>query len=63
MCIVEIGQVWFIDNKFGVSVQVISSVSVANPLDLPKFAFQGLGDNDQKQDKYVEEIMDDLIDE
>ena len=58
MCIVEIGQVWFIDNKFGVSVR-LSQVLCGESDKLPKFAFQGL-DNDED---YVEEIMNDLIDE
>jgi len=59
MCIVEIGQVWFIDNKFGVSVR-LSQVLCGESNKLPKFAFQGLENND---DDYVEEIMNDLIDE
>jgi|TARA_B100001094_G_scaffold307097_1_gene338473 hypothetical protein len=58
MCIVEIGQVWFIDNKFGVSVR-LSQVLCGESNKLPKFAFQGL-DNEEE---YVEEIMNDLIDE
>ncbi len=58
MCIVEIGQVWFIDNKFGVSVR-LSQVLCGKSNKLPKFAFQGL-DNEEE---YVEEIMNDLIDE
>jgi hypothetical protein len=60
MCIVEFNQIWFIDNKFGVSVR-LSQVLCGESTRLPKFAFQGLGDNNQ--DKYIEEIMDDLIDE
>tara|TARA_X000000368_G_scaffold409248_1_gene390923 strand:+ start:1434 stop:2123 length:690 start_codon:yes stop_codon:yes gene_type:complete len=59
MCIVEIGQVWFIDNKFGVSVR-LSQLLCGESNKLPKFAFQGLDNND---DEYVEEIMNDLIDE
>jgi len=59
MCIVEIGQVWFIDNKFGVSVR-LSQVLCGESNKLPKFAFQGL---DNYDDEYVEEIMNDLIDE
>ena len=58
MCIVDIGQVWFIDNKFGVSVR-LSQVLCGESNKLPKFAFQGL---DNEED-YVEEIMNDLIDE
>lgn len=58
MCIVEIGQVWFIDNKFGVSVR-LSQVLCGESNKLPKFAFQGLNNDED----YVEEIMNDLIDE
>mgnify|MGYP000042948665 FL=1 len=61
MCIVEFNQIWFIDNKFGVSVR-LSQVLCGESTKLPKFAFQGL-DNDKDQDEYIEEIMDDLIDE
>ena len=50
---------WFIDNKFGVSVR-LSQVLCGESNKLPKFAFQGLENND---DEYVEEIMNDLIDE
>lgn len=59
MCIVEINQIWFIDNKFGVSVR-LSQVLCGESNKLPSFAFQGLDTND---DEYIEEIMDDLIDE
>tara|TARA_B100000401_G_scaffold437415_1_gene382954 strand:+ start:1762 stop:2451 length:690 start_codon:yes stop_codon:yes gene_type:complete len=59
MCIVEINQIWFIDNKFGVSVR-LSQVLCGESNKLPSFAFQGLDNND---DEYIEEIMDDLIDE
>tara|TARA_B100001564_G_scaffold153992_1_gene129316 strand:- start:9267 stop:9956 length:690 start_codon:yes stop_codon:yes gene_type:complete len=59
MCIVEINQIWFIDNKFGVSVR-LSQVLCGESTKLPSFAFQGL---DNEQDELIEEIMDDLIDE
>lgn len=65
MCIVEINQIWFIDNKFGVSVR-LSQVLCGESTRLPKFAFQGLPEL-EKQNEYIEEqiedIMDDLIDE
>lgn len=59
MCIVEISQIWFIDNKFGVSVR-LSQVLCGESTKLPSFAFQGL---DDEQDQLIEDIMDDLVDE
>jgi hypothetical protein len=59
MCIVEINQIWFIDNKFGVSVR-LSQVLCGESTKLPSFAFQGL---DNEQDQLIEDIMDDLVDE
>lgn len=59
MCIVEINQLWFIDNKFGVSVR-LSQVLCGESTKLPSFAFQGL---DNEQDQLIEDIMDDLVDE
>jgi len=59
MCIAEINQIWFIDNKFGVSVR-LSQVLCGESTKLPSFAFQGL---DKEQDDTYDDIMDDLIDE
>jgi len=59
MCIVEINQIWFIDNKFGVSVR-LSQVLCGESTKLPSFAFQGLNN---EQDQLIEDIMDDLVDE
>tara|TARA_Y100000389_G_scaffold125756_2_gene123130 strand:+ start:8056 stop:8745 length:690 start_codon:yes stop_codon:yes gene_type:complete len=59
MCIAEINQIWFIDNKFGVSVR-LSQVLCGESTKLPSFAFQGL---DKEQDETFDDIMDDLIDE
>ena len=39
MCIVEINQIWFIDNKFGVSVR-LSQVLCGESNKLPSFAFR-----------------------
>ena len=41
MSIIEIASIWFIDNKFGVSVKV-SQVLLDAPTKLPSFAFQGV---------------------
>ena len=59
MCIAEINQIWFIDNKFGVSVR-LSQVLCGESTKLPSFAFQGL---DKEQDDTFDDSMDDLIDE
>ena len=59
MCIAEINQIRFIDNKFGVSVR-LSQVLCGESTKLPSFAFQGL---DKEQGDTFDDIMDDLIDE
>ena len=41
MCIVDFNQIWFIDNKFGVSVR-LSQVLCEQSAKLPTFAFQGV---------------------
>lgn len=41
MAIVDLNQIWFIDNKFGVSVRV-SQVLCEQSTKLPSFAFQGV---------------------
>lgn len=41
MCIVDFNQIWFIDNKFGVSLRV-SQVLCEQSVKLPSFAFQGI---------------------
>ena len=42
MCIVDFNQIWFIDNKFGVSVR-LSQALCEKSQKLPSFAFQGVG--------------------
>lgn len=41
MCICDINQIWFVDNKFGVSIRV-SQVLCERSQKLPSFAFQGV---------------------
>ena len=53
-CIVDVNQIWFIDNKFGVSVR-LSQVLCQQSAKLPSFAFQGLDDDDTVEEEYVEE--------
>jgi len=56
MCIVDVNQVWFIDNKFGVSVR-LSQVLCEQSTKLPSFAFQGVDEitgsasNDDDEDE------------
>ena len=53
-CIVDVNQIWFIDNKFGVSVR-LSQVLCQQSTKLPSFAFQGLDGDDTVEEEYVEE--------
>ena len=54
-CIVDFVQIWFIDNKFGVSVR-LQQVLLEPSAKLPSFAFVGLPDEGEKED-------DELVDE
>ena len=53
-CIVDVNQIWFIDNKFGVSVR-LSQVLCQQSTKLPSFAFQGLDGDDTVEEEYIEE--------
>ena len=53
-CIVDVNQIWFIDNKFGVSVR-LSQVLCQQSSKLPSFAFQGLDGGESLEDEYIEE--------
>jgi len=53
MAIIDLNQIWFIDNKFGVTIR-LQQVLMEQSAKLPSFAFQGLGD-----DHHEEEEMDD----
>jgi hypothetical protein len=58
MCIVDFNQIWFIDNKFGVSVR-LSQVLCEQSTKLPSFAFQGLDDDVTiDEEEYTEEEID-----
>ena len=59
-CIVDVNQIWFIDNKFGVSVR-LSQVLCEQSVKLPSFAFQGLDghmEEDDEEVEYFEEEVD-----
>ena len=53
-CIVDVNQIWFIDNKFGVSVR-LSQVLCQQSAKLPSFEFQGLDGDDTVEEEYIEE--------
>jgi hypothetical protein len=53
MCIVDINQIWFIDNKFGVSIR-LSQVLCKSSEKLPSFAFQGVETEEVDEDEEVE---------
>lgn len=53
LCIIDVNQIWFIDNKFGVSVR-LQQVLLEPSKKLPSFAFKdvdtGVGDEDVEDD-------------
>ena len=57
MCIVDFNQIWFIDNKFGVSVR-LSQALCEKSQKLPSFAFQGV-DTPTSDDAADDEDEDD----
>ena len=56
MAIVDINQIWFIDNKFGVTIR-LQQVLVEDSAKLPSFAFQGV---DVPSEHEEEEEEDDI---
>ena len=63
MAIVDLNQIWFIDNKFGVTIRLQQSL-FEQSAKLPSFAFQGLNlpeeeiEEDDVQDDEIEEVDD-----
>lgn len=55
MAIIDLNQIWFIDNKFGVTIRLQQAL-FEQSAKLPSFAFQGL-------DPVSEDEIDDMIDE
>ena len=53
MAIIDISQIWFIDNKFGVSVR-LSQVLLEPSKKLPSFAFKGIETDSSSQEEDVE---------
>jgi hypothetical protein len=62
MAIVDLNQIWFIDNKFGVTVR-LQQVLLEQSAKLPSFAFQGLNIPDEEDDVEVDEDDIDEIDD
>jgi hypothetical protein len=62
MAIVDLNQIWFIDNKFGVTIRLQQTL-LEQSAKLPSFAFKGLNlpedDVEEEVDDEVEEEVDD----
>ena len=55
MPIIDLNQIWFIDNKFGVTIR-LQQVLFEQSVNLPSFAFQGLDLPDEVEDEIEDEI-------
>lgn len=64
MAIVDISSIWFIDNKFGVTVRLQQTL-LEQSTKLPSFAFQGidLPDSTSVDEEDVEDVDEDVDDE
>jgi hypothetical protein len=58
--IVDVNQIWFIDNKFGVTIR-LSQALVEQTAKLPSFAFQGIDLPEPSEDVDVNDDEDDEI--
>lgn len=61
-CIIEINQIWFIDNKFGVSVR-LQQVLLEPSKKLPRFAFKNVDEVPTEDAEDAEEEEDEEVDE
>lgn len=59
--IIDLNQIWFIDNKFGVTIRLQQTL-IEQSAKLPSFAFQGLDLPDEEEDE-VDEIEEDEVDD
>tara|TARA_Y100000389_G_scaffold64099_1_gene60107 strand:- start:474 stop:1160 length:687 start_codon:yes stop_codon:yes gene_type:complete len=57
MCIVDLSSIWFIDNKFGVTMR-LQQCLLEQSTKLPSFAFQGLDLPEPEEDGEVDEEVD-----
>jgi hypothetical protein len=60
MAIIDLNQIWFIDNKFGVTIRLQQAL-FEQSAKLPSFAFQGLNLPDEEEE--VDEIEEDEVDD
>ncbi|QIG59592.1 hypothetical protein [Dishui Lake phycodnavirus 2] len=60
--IVDLNQIWFIDNKFGVTIR-LSQALVEQSAKLPSFAFQGVSIPEPSNDAAVDDEEEDFVDE
>jgi hypothetical protein len=58
MAIVDLNQIWFIDNKFGVTIRLQQTL-LEQSAKLPSFAFKGLDLPDEEEDLEEDEEVDD----
>ena len=61
MAIIDLNQIWFIDNKFGVTIRLQQAL-FEQSAKLPSFAFQGLDLPDAEEEE-IDEIEDEEIDD
>jgi len=59
MCIVDLNQIWFIDNKFGISAR-LQQVLLEPSKKLPSFAFQDVDPADETADADAEEEYEEV---
>ena len=59
MAIVDLNQIWFIDNKFGVSLRLLQ-VALEPSRKLPSFAFRGLPDGHEEEEVEYEEFEEEV---
>ena len=62
VCIIDISQIWFIDNKFGVTVR-LQQVLFEPTKQLPSFAFQGVETASSDEEIEYEEVEEEVADE
>ena len=58
MAIIDINQIWFIDNKFGVTVR-LQQCLLEPSKKLPAFAFQGVDEPEEEEEVEYEEVEED----
>jgi hypothetical protein len=59
---VDLNQIWFIDNKFGVTIR-LSQALVEQSAKLPSFAFQGIDIPEPSNVESIDEEDEDFVDE